>query len=123
MVLNADNFIERYPKFSGVTEDIIASTITEAYIFLPEDTYKDPATRDLLAQYVTAHELTLERRDQLEEGLVLKDLKERESNVYTDLWNKDLKNTDIESYYNLTVYGKKFLKLRNACIGVSMFVV
>ena len=116
MTIDAFAFLERYPQFNGVDDNIIDSIILEQSLKTPPIVWKNQVLRDKAIGLLTAHVLRLEYGDQLRVGGALRSIEEGEE-VKIDLIDLSL------PYYKQTIYGQEYLQLRKSIVGMSMFVV
>lgn len=113
MAITIDSFLERYPVFNGISEEVIEGEITIASASLQSWTqpYQDKGIGLLVA-----HTLRLEHGDLIKLGGGLRSIEEGKE-VKIDLVDLSL------PYYQQTIYGQQFLNLRKQISGFSMFVV
>jgi hypothetical protein len=114
MAVTIDSFLERYPVFDGIAEEIIEEEIAVASATLVQwtpESFKDKGVRLLVA-----HTLRLEHGDLILLGASLRAIEEGKE-VKLDLVDLSL------PYYQQTIYGQQFLNLRKQQTGFSMFVV
>jgi hypothetical protein len=111
-MVTVNSFLERYPVFEGVSEEVIEVELAVAEITtLPfEDSIREKATLLL-----TAHVLRLEYGDQIKLGANLRAIEEG-SSIETDLVDLSL------PYYQQTIYGQQFINLRKQQTGFSMYI-
>lgn len=113
MAVTIDSFLERYPVFNGISEEVIEEEITIASVSLQSWTqpYQDKGIGLLVA-----HTLRLEHGDLIKLGSSLRSIEEGKE-IKQDLVDLSL------PYYQQTIYGQQFLNLRKQFSGFSMFVV
>lgn len=111
-MVTVEQFLERYPVFEGIAEEVIESEIivAETMTLGFEEAIQEKATLLLIA-----HVLRLEYGDQIRLGANLRAIEEG-SAIETDLVDLSL------PYYQQTIYGQQFLNLRKQQTGFSMYV-
>lgn len=114
MTVTVDSFLELYQQFNNISDKVeYELSISEATV----PTSSNELLRDKAVSLLTAHVLSVEYRDLLDTGQILKET-EQGSSIRKDIY------LDDSEYYRLTVYGlayKKLLKQVNGG-GGAMFV-
>lgn len=113
MAITVDSFLDRYPIFVGISEEVIEEEIAVASANL--QTWTQPYQDKGIALLV-AHILRLEHGDLIKLGSGLRSIEEGKE-IKQDLVDLSL------PYYQQTIYGQQFLNLRKQFSGFSMFVV
>lgn len=113
MTVTVESFLERYPVFVGISEEVIQEEIIVATI--DYQSWTQPF-QDKAINLMVAHVLRLEHGDLLRLGSGLRSIEEG-SEVKVDLIDLSL------PYYQQTIYGQQFLNLWKQQKGFSMFVV
>lgn len=114
MTVDSGIFLERYPHFSGISEDIIDSEILLNTEIISPLVWTNEVIRDNAILLLTAHNLTIDYYEQLNLGNQL-----RLTEVGDEIKLRDLSQ---QSYYTLTPYGLQFQRLQRQFIGLAIFV-
>jgi hypothetical protein len=115
--MTLDQFLEIYSQFSNISERVEIELIASNEI-VPTST--DAILRDKAIGLLTAHVLSVEYRDMLDIGQIIKET-EQGSGIRQDIY------LDGDDYYAKTIYGLGFKKILTLLSGKGsnpiMFVV
>ena len=114
MTVDSGIFLERYPHFSGISEDIIDGELTLNSEIISPVVWTNEVIRDNAILLLTAHNLTIDYYEQLNLGNQL-----RMTEVGNEIKIRDLSQ---QSYYSLTPYGLQFQRLQRQFTGLAIFV-
>lgn len=107
-------FKARYSTFNDIDDEIVEAELTFNLSLLNVRLWGE-APMEIAQGLLTAHTLELERMTNLTLGGALRAIEEGNS-IDLKLLRNDL------AYYRMTVYGLRYLQLRNTITGVSIFV-
>jgi hypothetical protein len=113
--MNVTDFKTRYITFNDIEDEIVESELLLNESLLNPRLWINEIQRNTAQGLLTAHFLELERMSNLTLGGALRAIEEGSS--------IDLKLLDrTADYYRMTVYGQRYLQLRNTLTGLSIFV-
>lgn len=115
--MTLDQFLATYTQFTNISERVEIELLASNEI-VPQST--NTTLRDKAIGLLTAHVLSLEYRDMLDIGQILRET-EQANNIRKDIY------LDGDDYYEKTIYGLGYLKvltkLTDKGTGSIMFVV
>jgi hypothetical protein len=113
--MNVTEFKTRYITFNDIEDEIVESELLLNESLLNPRLWINEIQRNTAQGLLTAHFLELERMSNLTLGGALRAIEEGSS--------IDLKLLDrTTDYYRMTVYGQRYLQLKNTITGSSIFV-
>lgn len=113
--MDVTEFKTRFTVFNDVADEIVESELLLNESLLNPRLWINEIQRTTAQGLLTAHFLELERMENLTLGGALRAIEEGNS--------IDLKLLDRSvDYYRMTIYGQRYLQLRNTVMGTSIFV-